>query len=199
MKSHEDRRPFYPARTLSLLIVVACHLLVLRQAHCSRSKPSRLATRQPGRSISMRWPSGRSRIRRAAFLRNLPVLQHLRGRSPAAMPAAPSTTSPASGSPNPGTQAVELFEDDFDQTGAISFVQHRVVLLVFAPQTETDSWRPDSELQPWSRRAVICPVHEGSLGDRAQRLAKAFGIDPVQGRHAHGAGACSRRRETGAR
>jgi hypothetical protein len=85
-------------------------------------------------------------------------------------------------SPSPaGSASVALFEDDFDQTSAISYVQHRAVLLVFAPQPETDSWRADSEIQSWASRVVICPVHEGSLGDRAQRLAKAFGIDPAKG------------------
>jgi hypothetical protein len=179
MKSHEDRRPFCPARTSPTLIVIACQLLAAGALVAQQSKPAGDKAAWQKHLDEMAKQTEQSR--KGGVPPKLPGAAPPAATPPASVPAAPSTTPPASGSPSPGTQAVELFEDDFDQTSALSFVQHRVVLLVFAPQTETDSWRPDSELQPWSQRAVICPVHEGSLGDRAGRLAKAFGIDPAQG------------------
>lgn len=180
MKSHEDRRPSNPSRTPpAILLVVACHLLAAGALVAQQAKPNgdKAAWQKHLDEIAKQTEQSR----KGAPISQSPGAPRPGATPPSPMPASPSTAAPVSGSPSSGTQAVELFEDDFDQTGAISYVQHRVVLLVFAPQTETDSWRPDSELQPWSRRAVICPVHEGSLGDRAGRLAKAFGIDPAQG------------------
>lgn len=105
---------------------------------------------------------------------------------PQAPPSPPSTTPPPAAAPvSPsnasGQDALALFEDDFDRAGVVSFAQRRVVLLVFAPQSATDAWRNAPELQSWAQRAVICPVHAEALGDRAQRLAKAFGVDPAGG------------------
>jgi hypothetical protein len=96
---------------------------------------------------------------------------------------APQST-PAVALPTPAHLAVgevNLFEDDFDHTSVVSYLQRRMVLLVFAPQTETDTWRTASTVQSLAQRVVICPIHEGAQGARAQRLAKAFGIDSAKG------------------
>lgn len=117
--------------------------------------------------------------------------------SPVSAPTAPGTgLRPPSQAPAPlpqmqtqvqgqgqgqAAEPAELFEDDFDRTAVVSYAHRRVVLLVFAPQAETDAWRTTQDLLPWAQRVVICPVHEGAQGDRAQRLATAFGMDPTKG------------------
>lgn len=108
--------------------------------------------------------------------------------SPAAPPSGPAPSAPGTGlrppappAPAAAPESPELFEDDFDRTAVVSYAHRRMVLLVFAPQPETDAWRTSPDLLPWAQRVVICPVHEGAQGDRAQRLAKAFGIDPTAG------------------
>jgi hypothetical protein len=100
--------------------------------------------------------------------------------------AAPHATPPSANAAlsNPANLAVgesNLFEDDFDRTSVVSFQQRRLVLLVFAPQVETDAWRGSAALQSLAPRVVICQVHEGTQGARAQRLAKAFGVDFTKG------------------
>ena len=102
------------------------------------------------------------------------------GVAPSAPPAPPATMAPDAGGDELPEPSV-LFEDVFDRVAEISYAQRRVALLVFAPAGDTDAWRITPELQSWSQRVVIGPVHREGLGDRAERLAKAFGIDPVKG------------------
>ncbi|MFZ4764812.1 MAG: hypothetical protein ACOYMN_07625, partial [Roseimicrobium sp.] len=92
---------------------------------------------------------------------------------PSAAPQAPLAA--------PGTANRQLFETDFDKVSAISYTQRRVVLLVFSPTLNIEVWRNAPELQPWAKQVVICPVNTDNQGDRALRLAKAFGFDPVAG------------------
>ncbi len=177
MKSHGRLQPLRHVKACSVAALVLCSAAVRGLLGAEPAKPGgdKAAWQRHLDELSRQTEQGQRGVPMAP-LGQLPQTNSTPPMSPQPAPPVPVTSS---ASENPA--GLDLFEDDFDRAGELSYAQHRMVLLVFAPQVETDSWRSDPELHSWSRRVVICPVHEGAMGDRAQRLAKAFGLDLASG------------------